>query len=224
MTLPSDASLLWKILYVIATLFKPLFFRLKVEGREHVPAQGGCILVSNHTLGPDFLVLAYACPRQVFYMAKMEIFKWNPLLTKLFLASGVFPVRRGQTDMAAVNAAVDLVRAGRIVGMFPEGTRSHNGVLQRGKSGAARIAMQAQALVVPVVVLHSEKVLKGLGRRLRAPEVIVRFGHPFSMNGDNTDPALTRHNTEKIMEAIAALLPAELRGEYATSPKMEASK
>ncbi|MFN8493230.1 MAG: lysophospholipid acyltransferase family protein [Caldilineaceae bacterium] len=224
MTLPRDASLLWKILYVIATIFKPLFFRLKVEGREHVPEQGGCILVSNHTMGPDFLVLAYACPRQVFYMAKMEIFGWHPLLTKLFISSGVFPVRRGQTDLAALHAAVDLVRSGRIVGMFPEGTRSHTGILQRGKSGASRIAMQAQAPVVPVVVLNSEKVLKRLGRRLRAPEVIVRFGKPFSINGDNADPAITRHNTEKIMQAIAALLPNELRGEYATSPKVEALK
>lgn len=217
MILPHDASRLWKTLYVIATILKPLFFHLKVEGRENVPAEGGCILVSNHTRGPDFLVLAYACPRQVFYMAKMEIFRWNPLLTKLFVSAGVFPVRRGQSDLLALNAAVSLVQQGHVVGMFPEGTRSSNGILQKGKSGAARIAMQSEAPLVPVVVLNAEKVFEGFGRRLRRPEVIVRFGKPFCVSGDNSDPAATRHHTEKIMQAIAALLPPERRGEFTTA-------
>jgi 1-acyl-sn-glycerol-3-phosphate acyltransferase len=213
-TLPRDASFLWKFLHTLARLIRPLLCKLCIEGVEHVPTQGGCVLVCNHTLGPDYIVLGYASPRQVYFMAKMEIFGWHPLLTKLFINAGVFPVRRGQSDLGAISSAVELLNSGHVVGMYPEGTRSLTGVLQRGKTGAARIAMQAQAPVVPVVVLHAEQILHGLGRRLHRPEVSVRFGPPLSVMGDPSDALAARDNTDKIMRAIAALLPPELRGEY----------
>ncbi|MCX6049816.1 MAG: lysophospholipid acyltransferase family protein [Chloroflexi bacterium] len=200
---------------VLAQLIRPLFCKLTVEGSHYLPAQGGCVLVCNHNPGPDYIVLGMISPRQVHFMAKMEIFGWHPLLTKLFNAAGVFPVRRGQSDTGAIGAAVDRVREGRVVAMFPEGTRSRTGMLQRGKTGAARIAMQAAAPVVPMVVINSDKILRGLGRRLRRPEVIVRFGPPLTVTGDTNDASVVREHTGTIMQAMAALLPVELRGEYA---------
>ncbi len=214
MTLPSDASWVWKFLVALARLIRPLFCKLSVEGSHHLPTQGGCLLVCNHNPGPDFIVLGLVAPRQVYFMAKMEIFGWNPLLTKLFNAAGVFPVRRGQSDTGAIDAAVDRVREGRVVAMFPEGTRSRTGGLQRGKTGAARIAMQAETSVVPMVVINSDKILRGFGRRLHRPAVIVRFGPPLTVAGDTNDAFAVRENTDKIMRAMAALLPVELRGEY----------
>lgn len=214
---PRDASSVWKFLHRLITLLKPLFCKLKIEDRQHVPEQAGCVLVCNHTYGPDFIVLGYASPRQVYYMAKMEIFGWHPLLTKLLVTAGVFPVRRGQSDKGAITAAVNLVRTGKVVGMFPEGTRSRNGALQRGRSGAARIAMEAQVPVVPVVVLNSPAILHKLGRRLRAPEVVIRFGQPIYLAGDPNDSQAAHDNTTQIMRALAVLLPPELRGVYATS-------
>ncbi len=214
MILPSDASLLWKFLVALARFIRPLFCKLSVEGSEYVPAQGGCVLVCNHNPGPDFIVLGMVAPRQVYFMAKMEIFGWNPLLTKLFNAAGVFPVRRGQSDLGAIGAAVGLVRAGRIVAMFPEGTRSRTGALQHGKTGAARIAMQALAPVVPMVVINSGQILYGFGRQLHRPEVIVRFGPPITVAGDTNDMTVVHKHTDQIMRAIATLLPPELRGEY----------
>jgi len=166
-------------------------------------------------------VLGYAAPRQVFYMAKTEIFGWHPLLTKFIASAGVFPVRRGLNDTSALDIAIRLIQAGHVVGMFPEGTRSPTSVLQRGKSGAARIAMQTQAPIVPVAVLNSEHMLHGLGRRLHRPKVVVRFGKPLCITGDLGDVTLVRQHTEKIMLAIAALLPQDLRGEYTMTPKME---
>ncbi len=213
---PRDASSVWKFLHRLITLLKPLFCKLKIEGGQNVPEQAGCILACNHTYGPDFIVLGYASPRQVYYMAKMEIFGWHPLLTKLLVTAGVFPVRRGQSDKGAIMAAVDLVRTGKVVGMFPEGTRSHSGALQRGRSGAARIAMAAQVPVVPVVVLNSQAILHKLGRRLQVPEVVVRFGPPIYVTGDPNDSQTVHDNTTQIMLTLAALLPTELRGVYTT--------
>jgi 1-acyl-sn-glycerol-3-phosphate acyltransferase len=191
-----------------------LLCRFTVEGQQHVPLVGGCIIACNHTLGPDYVVLGYASPRQIYYMAKMEIFAWHPLLTRFFVAVGAFPVQRGRGDIEAMNKAVELVRSGKVLGMFPEGTRSRTGQLIRGKTGAARIALLAQAPVAPAVVIDSHLVLKRLGQFWRRPHVIVRFGEPLHLTGNPDDPAETRRQTDRIMRAIAALLPPERRGVY----------
>ncbi|RIK44094.1 MAG: 1-acyl-sn-glycerol-3-phosphate acyltransferase [Chloroflexi bacterium] len=214
MKIPQDASRLWQFFYLLVTLIKPFFCRLRVEGAEHVPPTGGCIVACNHTLGPDYVVLGYATPRQVYYMAKIEIFAWHPLLTKLFEAVGTFPVHRGKGDVTAIQSAVDVVRAGHVLGMFPEGTRSRTGKLNRGKSGVARIAMMAQAPVVPAVVINSAQILPSLFKLRRRPEVIVRFGPPITVTGNPDDPNEARCNTDCIMFALAALLPPDLRGVY----------
>jgi 1-acyl-sn-glycerol-3-phosphate acyltransferase len=219
--IPQDASRLWQFIYLLATLIKPLFCRLRIEGAEHVPATGGCIVACNHTLGPDYVVLGYAVPRQVYYMAKIEIFAWHPLLTKLFNAVGTFPVHRGKGDVTAIETAVEVVRSGHVLGMFPEGTRSRTGQLQRGKSGVARIAMMAEAPVVPAVIINSAQMLPNFFKLSRRPEVIARFGPPLTLTGNPDDQAEARQNTERIMYAMAALLPPELRGVYGETENVE---
>lgn len=214
MKLPHDASALWNFFYILFSVFRPLLCRVTVDGAEHLPYQGGCVLVCNHTFGPDFLLLGYGCPRQIYFMAKTEIFSWHPWLTAIFHSAGVFPVDRGRGDVVAFSTAVEIVRQGRVLGMFPEGTRSPNGQLLRGKSGAARIAMQAQAPVIPAVVIGAPLVLKQLGRRWRSPHVTVRFGPPLCLTGNPDDLAEARQNTERMMRAMAALLPSDLRGDY----------
>jgi 1-acyl-sn-glycerol-3-phosphate acyltransferase len=212
---------MWQFLYLLATLIKPLFCRLRIEGAEHVPPTGGCVVVCNHTRGPDFVVLGYAAPRQVYYMAKIEIFAWHPLLTKLFNAVGTFPVHRGKGDVSAIETAVEVAREGHVLGMFPEGTRSRSGQLQRGKSGAARIAMMAGVPVVPAVVVNSAQMLPNLFKLRRRPQVIARFGPPLTLTGDPDDQVEARQNTERIMYAMAALLPPELRGVYSEMENVE---
>jgi 1-acyl-sn-glycerol-3-phosphate acyltransferase len=219
---PRDASLLWKLLHVLITLIRPLLCRLTVEGRERMPPAGGCVIASNHTLGPDYVVLGYASLRQVYYMAKMEIFAWHPLLTRFLAAIGTFPVQRGRGDIEAMNKAVEVVRSGKVLGMFPEGTRSRTGRLMRGKTGTARIALLAQAPVVPAVVLDSHLILKRFGQFWRRPHVVVRFGEPLHLTGDPDDPTETRRQTERIMREIAALLPPERRGVYADTAQAPA--
>lgn len=212
MRLPRDASRLWQFLYILLTILKPLFCRLRVEGTEHIPATGGCIIASNHSMGPDYILLGYASSRQIFYMAKIELFYIHPWLTKFLNAIGTFPIQRGRNDTEAISAAETLLQQGKVLGMFPEGTRSRTGELQRGKTGAVRIAMKLQTPVVPAVVIHGEKVFKQF-----RPEVIVRFGPALYPVGDPGDRTPAHTNTEAVMRGIAQLLPPERRGIYGKS-------
>ena len=225
---PQQAARTWRVLYVVAIIIKPFFLRLRIEGDENLPAAGGCIVACNHTLGPDYVILGYASPRQVYFMAKVELFKIHPWLTALLHGAGAFPVRRGERDSDALEQAQRMVDAGYVVGMFPEGTRSRTGALQRGRSGVARIALAANAPVVPVVVINSEPVLPGVLKLRRRPLVTVRFGAPvFPPAGGGTNAELANRFTREIMFAMADLLPPERRGFYSDrrveQPDLDAS-
>jgi 1-acyl-sn-glycerol-3-phosphate acyltransferase len=217
MRFPKESTWGWKVLYIVAIIIKPFFLRLNIEGEEHLPANGGCVLACNHTRGPDYVIVGYASPRQVFYMAKAEIFAYHPLLDKLVTTAGAFPVHRGRGDAHAVEQAIAMATAGHVVGMFPEGTRSKTGALQRGKLGVARIAIGAQAPIIPVVVIDSEPVLRDVLKFQRRPLVTVRFGPPITPPPGAGSTAEIQHLTTAMMLALAALLPPARRGYYADS-------
>ncbi len=164
-------------------------------------------------MGPDFIVVGYASPRQLYYMAKSDLFEINPALTWLMRSGGAFPINRGEADLTAVEHALELVRAGHALGMFPEGTRSRTGKLQRGRSGAARVAILAQAPVVPAVVINAERLFKpeNWARLRKRDEISVRFGPPLAPPTDANDSRALRTYTREIMAAMAALLPPEMR-------------
>jgi 1-acyl-sn-glycerol-3-phosphate acyltransferase len=204
---PHDGGFVYNCVHIFATTVKPLFCRLRVEGQHHMPRTGGCVLTCNHTMGPDFLAVGYAAPRQIYFMAKQELFDIHPALTWLFNHAGVFPIRRGETDWAAVEHALRLVAAGHVLGMFPEGTRSRTGRLQRGRSGAARVAIQAQAPVVPAYVAGAGPIFRRsnyLSLYART-QVTVRFGLPLYPPSDRQDTRALRNFTREIMQAISAL-------------------
>lgn len=215
MRFPKEGTHTWKVLYIIAIIIKPFFLRLQIEGEENVPGAGGCVIACNHTLGADYVVLGYASPRQLYYMAKAEIFAFHPLLARLIASAGAFPVQRGKGDTQAIEQAVAIVRGGKIVGMFPEGTRSRSGVLRRGKPGAARIALGARAPVVPAAVIDGDTILRDLFKLQRRPLVTVRFGAPIAVAGDSENMEDVEQLTTAVMLAIAELLPPERRGVYA---------
>ncbi|MFN2201304.1 MAG: lysophospholipid acyltransferase family protein [Caldilineaceae bacterium] len=211
---PHDAMWLWKVTWVFGWTVYPLFFRYRIEGEENLPDTGGAILACNHNYGIDFILLGATARRQVYFMAKAESFRQNRLLTSFLYNTGVFPVEREKQDIGALRKAVTIIREGKMLGMFPEGTRSKDGQLQRGRSGTARIAFVADAPVVPAAVIGSPEIFKDYWKPVRRPEVIVRYGPPLHWDGDTRDETASKEYTDQIMLAIAALLPPEMRGVY----------
>ena len=150
---PQDGNFVYNCVHVFATCVIPIFARFKVEGYENMPLTGGCVLTCNHAMGPDFLAIGYGTRRKIYFMAKQELFE---VQSRPYLAvqreRHVSDQARRDWIWRPSTMRSTWSRKATCSGMFPEGTRSRTGKLQRGRSGAARIAIQAQAPVVPAYV------------------------------------------------------------------------
>jgi 1-acyl-sn-glycerol-3-phosphate acyltransferase len=172
-------------------------YRLRAEGVENLPESGGFVLAANHTsnLDPWPLGLPLFPKRFLRFMAKSELFWWP--LGPIISAGGAFKVRRGTGDIDAINKAVDLVRDGHVVVMFPRGTRERKGIvkkhLPRSHTGAARIALEAHAPLVPAAIA-------GTDRLMRLGPLRVRYGKPLDLDGLDARAA-----TDKLMAEIDRL-------------------
>lgn len=133
------------------TIFS-LVYRWQVIGREHIPKEGPVILCANHISLWDPPLLGSGIERQVFFMAKEELFR-IPVLSFLITKFGAFPVKRGAGDRAAIRSTLKLLEEGKILGIFPEGTRSKTGEVGPGMPGVAMFALRSQAEVVPVAII-----------------------------------------------------------------------
>ncbi|MEZ4634323.1 MAG: lysophospholipid acyltransferase family protein [Caldilineaceae bacterium] len=213
---PKDALFFWKICHLIVSASRLFTCRLHIEGHENVPAQGGAIIACNHPGEMDTIVLGYSSPRQIFYMAKEELFQVSPLLSWMLYNVGAFPVRRGRQDVQAIQTSIRIVREGKVLGMFPEGTRNRDRGLTRGRNGAVRIALQTNAPIVPAAVIGIGRLNREWKNPLRRPPVTIRFGPPIHLDGNgNTSQDQIQAYTDQVMTAIAAMLPPDLRGVYA---------
>ena len=178
-------------------------FRLRARGRDNLPV-GGCVLAANHTsnLDPWPLGLPLLPRRQLRFMAKSELFK--PGLALILRGGGAFPVRRGEGDLEAIQRAVELVRAGEIVVMFPEGTRRKKGLRKKHRArphtGAARIALTAGAPLVPAAI-------KGTDRISRLGPLRVAYGRPIPLDDLREEEIVraSRVATDRLMGAIDEL-------------------
>ena len=183
--------------------------RVQVMGAENIPQIPGdppLILCCNHTSLWDPILLIVAQPRHIHFMAKAELFKFKPLAWLLEKQFGAFPVKRGTGDTGAIDAAKQLVDEGKIMGIFPEGTRSKTGEMLRPKSGAAVVVAQTGAHVLPVAITAGDKKLRPFKRST------VIFGKPLSpaeLKLDGPEKPDIRYATRTIMATIAALMEGE---------------
>jgi 1-acyl-sn-glycerol-3-phosphate acyltransferase len=198
---------LYGLLKPIAVGLMRVGFGLEVRGREHVPMVGPALFVSNHVSVLDPPFIGGAAPRELFFLAKEELFD-VPLFGRLIRALNARPVRRDGSDGRALKTALKLLGENRAILLFPEGTRGVEGRLGEGKPGAGMLAVLSGAPVVPV---HVSGTARGLppGRALPRPaRVRVTFGPPlvFKSVGDERRKERYREATEEMMRAIGQLM------------------
>jgi 1-acyl-sn-glycerol-3-phosphate acyltransferase len=213
------------VVYLIARLIlRPLFllvFRPHVVGWKNVPATGAFIIASNHLSFIDSMAIPLMAPRRVGYLAKAEYFTGSGLrgwLTRTwFTALGALPVER-QTHRAAQEAldtAMTVLRSGGGFGIYPEGTRSRDGKLARGKTGVAWLALTADCPVVPVGITGTDRIQPVGARWWRPHRFTLVFGKPLTFpehRGEAGSNRARREVTDAIMEAIAELSGQEKAG------------
>ncbi|ASR35393.1 acyl-phosphate glycerol 3-phosphate acyltransferase [Prauserella marina] len=214
--------------YVLLGPLLRLLWPAKVTGRENIPETGGAILAGNHLAVADSFFMPLRVPRKVTFPAKQEYFtEKGPkgLLKKWFFTGvGQFPIDRssGSAAQAALDTAIRLVRSGHLLGIYPEGTRSPDGRLYKGKTGVARIALESRAPVIPVVMVGTDKV-NPIGSKMWRPRKLeIRFGRPLDFSryeGLAGDRFIERSITDEIMYALMELSGQEYVDIYAAKAK-----
>ncbi|WP_433040090.1 lysophospholipid acyltransferase family protein [Dactylosporangium sp. CS-033363] len=205
---------LYRIVRATAGRALRIGWRPAVHGLEHLPA-GGAVLAGNHLSVADELFLGAVVPRHIAFWAKAEYFRGHRLAGALVRGLGAIPVERGggRAVLSAFDAAVPVLRAGGLVAVFPEGTRSPDGRLYRGRTGAVRLARQAGVPIVPFGVTGTDAVQPidaRWPRRVPGAEIGFRFGAPVDVAGGSV-----REATDEVIRHIAALSGQEYVPAYA---------
>jgi 1-acyl-sn-glycerol-3-phosphate acyltransferase len=208
----------WLVKAVLTPLLR-LIWRIDVRERNHVPTDGAAILASNHQSFIDSIFIPLVVPRRVTFLAKAEYFEtWRTAW--FFRAVGQIPIRRGggSASERALASARDVLESGGLLGVYPEGTRSPDGRIYRGRTGVARMALRCDVPVVPVAVSGTREI-QPIGCMRPAPfrRASVTFGAPLSwpeLHGAQDDPDVLRRVTDEIMAAIADLAGQAVQPDY----------
>lgn len=222
----------WLLKYLLMGPLMRLFCRPRVVGVENLPATGGAILASNHIAVADSFFLPLVVRRRITFPAKREYFTQpgvkGALKRHFFLAAGQFPIDRasGSAAQAALDTGVRLLGEGKLLGIYPEGTRSPDGRLYKGKTGVARMALEAGVPVVPVAMVGTDKV-NPIGSKLWWPHPVeVRFGAPLDFSrysGLAGDRFVERSVVDEVMYSLMELSGQEYVDMYAASVKERAA-
>jgi len=180
---------------VVYGVFKPLY-RVEVIGRENIPKDGGVLICSNHINNFDPIIVGMMAPRPVHFMAKEELFN-VPVLGKMVPHLNAFPVKRGMSDREALRKGLAILKEGKVLGLFPEGTRSKTGELGKGLAGAGFFALRTDAQIIPCAVV-------GPYRPLRKLKIV--YGKPINMAIIKENKGNAEQATELIMDEIRKLL------------------
>jgi 1-acyl-sn-glycerol-3-phosphate acyltransferase len=181
--------------FVVIAIYK-LLFRIEVKGLEHVPSEGGVLLCSNHISNFDPPAVALMLKRKVHFMAKAELFE-VPVFGKLITELGAFPVKRGGVSKDSIKISLNLLRGGKVMGIFPEGTRKAAADAAI-KKGAANFALRSGAVVIPVAIQGNYKLFRKLQ---------VVYGPPVDLDEFRADPTgeAVELATNRIMDSIRQL-------------------
>ena len=204
--------MLYSIFRTIITFIFKIAFKLRFEGTENLPENGGTVYASNHRSYADPIFISLKIKKRCTYMAKEELFK-NPFFSLLIRAFGAFPVERGKGDMSVIDNSISKLQSGKNLVIFPEGTRSKDGKVGNGKTGVALIAAKSNAEVIPVAIVYD-------GKLSFRKKVTVKYGTPISSEelriSDPPVPRELKQLKHTIMGSITELVENE-KNEYKCS-------
>jgi 1-acyl-sn-glycerol-3-phosphate acyltransferase len=222
----------WLLKYIALGPLLKLIFRPDVTGRDHVPATGGAIIASNHLSFCDSIFMPLMVRRKVTFVAKAEYFTGTGikgfLIKMFFVGTGTIPVDRtgGRAAQAAIDTGLRILRGGDLFGIYPEGTRSPDGRLYRGKTGVARLALEAGVPVIPVAMLNSDQIQPPGHILPKIKRVRIRFGPPLDFSryaGMAGDRFVERAVADEIMYELMELSGREYIDVYAAKLKAAAA-
>ncbi|MBS4217293.1 1-acyl-sn-glycerol-3-phosphate acyltransferase [Bacillus sp. FJAT-49711] len=183
---------------VVNFVLKPIY-RIQISGTEHFPKNGGVLICANHIDNLDPPVVGITAPRPIYFMAKAELFK-HPLGKKLMENIQAFPVKRGLSDREALRTGLKYLKEGKVVGLFPEGTRNKTGEVGKGFAGAGFFALRSDAYVVPCAIIGPYKPFKKLK---------VIYGRPIDFTEMRENKVSAEIATDVIMSEIRKLIETD---------------
>ncbi len=183
--------------FMFSVYFK-LLFRARVKGTENLPKEGAVIIAGNHMSNWDPPFLACFLPRPVSYMAKIELFE-NPVFAAAIRGCHAFPVKRGAADRGAIKAAVQVLKEGRVLGLFPEGTRSRTGKMKKAEAGVGLIASMTNAPVLPAAIVGTDCIFAN-GRLF--PKLAIVYGKPMHFEGNRKNKEELEAFSQAVLDKI----------------------
>ena len=223
----------WVLKHLFVGPFLHRVFRPWVTGTENVPKKGAAILASNHLSFIDSVILPVELDRRVSFLAKAEYFTGKGIkgwaVRTFMLATGQLPIDRsgGKASEAALNTGLSVLRRGELLGIYPEGTRSSDGRLYRGRTGIARMVLEGHVPVIPVAMIDTEKAMPIGSRMPKIRRIGIVIGKPLDFSrfaGLEGDRFILRSITDEIMYELAKLSGQEYVDVYASSVKGAAAK
>jgi len=195
------------IRFSVYIVFK-IIYRMKIYGRENIPAAGRLVLCSNHLSYIDPVLTGLCITRCIYFMAKIQLFS-NKFVTAVVTWFNTFPVNRGAFDRQAIRNSVAILNAEQIVGLYPEGTRSTDGNIKEGHKGVGLISIMGNSPVLPVAITGSNMIIQKPHKRLFFPEVRIAFGKPI-----DTASIVKKYGSSQASEIITLQTMAEIKKLY----------
>ena len=218
----------WFMKNLVAGPLLKTVFRPWVVGLDNIPKTGGVILASNHLSFIDSIFLPLLIDRRIYFLAKSDYFTGKGLknwaVKHFLLGTGMLPIDRsgGKASEASLNTGLDVVAKGNVLGIYPEGTRSPDGKLYRGRTGVARMILEGHVPVVPVAMVDTEKVMPIGSKIPKVRRIGVIFGEPLDFSrfeGLEGDRFILRAITDEIMYELSRISGQEYVDVYASSVK-----